>query len=36
MISKFTLNEEMKSKLTDIQKALNEFEFDAALEILKK
>ena len=36
MIAKFTLNEEMKSKLTGIQKALNEFEFDAALEILKK
>ena len=36
MIAKFTLSEEMKSKLTDIQKALNEFEFDAALEILKK
>ncbi len=36
MIAKFTLTEEMKSKLTGIQKALNEFEFDAALEILKK
>lgn len=36
MIAKFTLNEEMKSKLTGIQKALNEFEFDAALDILKK
>jgi len=36
MIAKFTLSEEMKSKLTGIQKALNEFEFDAALEILKK
>jgi two-component system sensor histidine kinase/response regulator len=36
MIAKFTLSEDMKSKLTGIQKALNEFEFDAALEILKK
>lgn len=36
MISKFTLNEEMKSKLTEIQKALNEFEFDTALDLLKK
>jgi hypothetical protein len=36
MIAKFTLTEEMKSKLTGIQKALNEFEFDAALDILKK
>ena len=36
MIAKFTLSEEMKSKLTGIQKALNEFEFDAALDILKK
>ena len=36
MIVKFTLSEEMKSKLTGIQKALNEFEFDAALDILKK
>ena len=36
MIAKFTLSEDMKSKLTVIQKALNEFEFDAALEILKK
>jgi signal transduction histidine kinase/CheY-like chemotaxis protein len=36
MISKFTLSEEMKLKLTDIQKALNEFEFDAALDLLKK
>lgn len=36
MISKFTLSEEMKSKLIEIQKALNEFEFDSALEILKK
>ena len=36
MIAKFTLNEEMKSKLIGIQKALDEFEFDAALEILKK
>jgi two-component system sensor histidine kinase/response regulator len=36
LIAKFTLSEEMKSKLTGIQKALNEFEFDAALDILKK
>lgn len=36
MLSKFTLSEDLKMKLTDIQKALNEFEFDNALEILKK
>jgi hypothetical protein len=30
------LSEDLKMKLTDIQKALNEFEFDNALEILKK
>ncbi len=36
MLSKFTLGEDLKMKLTDIQKALNEFEFDNALEILKK
>lgn len=36
MLSKFTLNEDLKSKLNAIQKALNDFEFDAASELLKK
>lgn len=36
LISKFTLNEDMKLKLTAMQKALNEFEFDTAMDILKK
>lgn len=35
LLSKYTLNDELKLKLTDIHKALNEFEFDAALSLLK-
>lgn len=36
MLSKFTLSEDLKTKLNAIQKALNDFEFDAASELLKK